>query len=152
MLANLAKKVTLRQELIFGKLMTWPALLPPAGTASRPVTGPSFCPRFHAAVELIGRRWTGAIVQTLMQGRVRYAVLRQTIPDISDRMLSARLKELEQEQLVRRIVTPDTPVRVEYQLTKKGHALSGALQAIAAWAEEWVPPGVAVKPGRNHRP
>ena len=98
-----------------------------------------FCPRFHAAVELIGGRWTGAIIRTLLQGRTRYAVLRGAIPQISDRMLSARLKELEAEAIVRRIVTPDTPVRVEYELTKKGRALNDAVAAIAAWAEAWVP-------------
>jgi len=99
----------------------------------------SFCPRFHAAVELIGGRWTGAIIRTLLQGRTRYAALRDAIPQISDRMLSARLKELEAELIVRRIVTPDTPVRVEYELTKKGRALNDAVDAIAAWAETWVP-------------
>jgi DNA-binding HxlR family transcriptional regulator len=98
-----------------------------------------FCPRFHAAVELIGGRWTGAIIRTLLQGRTRYAVLRDAIPQISDRMLSARLKELEAEAIVRRIVTPETPVRVEYELTKKGRALNDAVAAIAAWAEAWVP-------------
>jgi DNA-binding HxlR family transcriptional regulator len=98
-----------------------------------------FCPRFHAAVELIGGRWTGAIIRVLLQGRTRYAVLRGAIPQISDRMLSARLKELEAELIVRRIVTPDTPVRVEYELTKKGRALHDAVDAIAAWAEAWLP-------------
>jgi DNA-binding HxlR family transcriptional regulator len=98
-----------------------------------------FCPRFHAAVELIGGRWTGAIIRTLLQGRTRYAAIRSAIPQISDRMLSARLKELEAELIVRRIVTPDTPVRVEYELTKKGRALHDAVDAIAAWAEAWVP-------------
>ena len=98
-----------------------------------------FCPRFHAAVELIGGRWTGAIIRVLLQGRTRYAVLRGGIPQISDRMLSARLKELEAELIVRRIVTPDTPVRVEYELTKKGRALHDAVDAIAAWAEAWIP-------------
>lgn len=98
-----------------------------------------FCPRFHAAVELIGGRWTGAIIRTLLQGRTRYAAIRAAIPQISDRMLSARLKELEAELIVRRIVTPETPVRVEYELTKKGRALHDAVDAIAAWAEAWVP-------------
>jgi DNA-binding HxlR family transcriptional regulator len=104
-----------------------------------------FCPRFHAAVELIGGRWTGAIIRVLLQGRTRYAVLRGGIPQISDRMLSARLKELEAELIVRRIVTPDTPVRVEYELTKKGRALHDAVDAIAAWAEAWIP-AVEAKP------
>ena len=92
----------------------------------------SVCSRFHRAVELIGRRWTGAMLQALLGGRMRYAMLRDAIPDISDRMLCERLKELEAEGIVRRIVTPETPVRVEYELTQKGRALSDALQAIGA--------------------
>ena len=102
-----------------------------------------FCPRFHAAVELIGGRWTGAIIRTLLRGRTR-AALRAAIPQISDRMLSARLREA--ELIVRRIVTPDTPVRVEHELTKKGRALHDAVDAIAAWAEA---PGPRSTPSRR---
>ena len=99
---------------------------------------PGLCPRFHKAVELIGRRWTGALLQLLMDGRRRYSDLRAAVPEISDRMLSERLRELEAEGIVRRIVTPETPVRVEYELTEKGRELREALRAIGAWAEEWI--------------
>lgn len=102
---------------------------------------PSLCARFHHAVELIGSRWTGAILQTLLQGRARYAALRMAIPDITDRMLSERLKSLEIEGLLRRIVIPESPVRVEYELTKKGRSLEPALKALGLWAEEWIPEG-----------
>lgn len=98
------------------------------------------CARFHRAIELIGRRWTGAIVYVLLRSRCRYATLRDAIPDITDRMLSERLQELEQEGIVERTVVPETPVRVEYALTKKGRALAGAIDAMAAWAERWVEP------------
>jgi len=99
----------------------------------------SLCPKFHKAVELIGRRWTGALVQMLIPGRRRFGDLKDAVPDISDRMLSERLKELEAEGIVRRIVTPETPVRIEYELTKKGEALREPLAAIGAWADDWVP-------------
>ena len=98
----------------------------------------ALCPRFHQAVELIGRRWTGALLQTLMHGRRRYSDLKGAVPEISDRMLSERLRELEAEGIVRRIVTPDTPVRVEYELTEKGSELREPLRAISAWASEWI--------------
>jgi DNA-binding HxlR family transcriptional regulator len=98
----------------------------------------SLCARFHKAVELIGRRWSGAVIQLLLQGPSRYAELRDAIPDISDRMLSERLQELEEEGIVVRRVIPETPVRVEYQLTAKGRALEPALSAIGKWAEHWV--------------
>ena len=104
------------------------------------------CVRFHQAVELIGRRWSGAVIQLLMQRRLRYAELRAAIPDISDRMLSERLRELEAAGIVVRTVLPDPPVRVEYDLTEKGRALKPALVAIGEWAERWVS-GPATTPG-----
>ena len=96
------------------------------------------CTRFHEAVELIGARWTGAILQVLMRGRTRYADLRTAVPDISDRMLSERLRELEHAEIVVRHVSAEPPVRVDYELTKKGRALEPALNAIGAWAESWI--------------
>ena len=99
---------------------------------------PQLCTRFHRAVELIGGRWTGAVIQLLLTGRMRFAELRDAIPDISDRMLSERLRELETEGIVDRIVVPETPVRVEYALTEKGRALEHALAAVGRWAERWV--------------
>jgi len=114
---------------------------------------PSLCARFHRASELIGRRWTGAIIFVLLRSSCRFATLRAAVPDITDRMLSERLQELEQEGIVQRTVLPDTPVRVEYSLTKKGRALATAIDAIAAWAHKWIedeaPP--AVKAARATR-
>ncbi len=97
------------------------------------------CSRFHRAIELIGSRWTGAILQTLLQGKTRYAAIKGAIPDLTDRMLSERLRSLEVEGLVVRSVIPDTPVRVEYELTLKGRELQNALNEIASWAERWIP-------------
>jgi DNA-binding HxlR family transcriptional regulator len=98
---------------------------------------PALCSRFHRASELIGRRWTGAIIYVLLKSKCRFAELREAVPDITDRMLSDRLQELEQEGIVARTVIPDAPVRVEYELTKKGRALATAIGAIATWAEKW---------------
>lgn len=103
-----------------------------------PAETPELCNRFHRASELIGRRWTGAIIFVLLKSRCRFATLRDAIPDITDRMLSERLQELEQEGIVERTVYPDTPVRVEYALTKKGKALAAAFDAIADWAQRWI--------------
>jgi DNA-binding HxlR family transcriptional regulator len=99
---------------------------------------PELCTRFHKASELIGRRWTGSILFLLLKQKCRFATLRDAIPDITDRMLSERLHELEREGLVERTVIPETPVRVEYSLTKKGRALTDAMDAIATWAEKWI--------------
>ena len=97
-----------------------------------------FCPYFHHAIELVGRRWTGAILRAMLSGVIRFSDLTDAIPGLSDRMLSERLKELEAEGIVLRTVTPETPVRIEYHLTAKGHALVTAVEAISAWAEAWL--------------
>ena len=97
---------------------------------------PQVCDKFHRASELIGRRWTGAIIWVLLQQRSRFATVREAIPGITDRMLSERLQELEAEGVVERTVVPDTPVRVEYSLTKKGKALAAVTDAISAWADK----------------
>jgi DNA-binding HxlR family transcriptional regulator len=118
---------------------------------------PALCPRFHRASELIGRRWTGAILFVLLRSSpARFATLRGAIPGITDRMLSERLHELEQEQIVGRTVIPDTPVRVEYALTKKGRALADAVDAVVDWAEKWTDldgaGGKATRPAARRRP
>jgi DNA-binding HxlR family transcriptional regulator len=97
----------------------------------------NFCSDFHKAVELIGRRWSGAIVWEMLGGTCRFTELRDAIPDISDRMLCARLRELESEGVVARQVSGETPVRVEYHLTDKGLALKGVVAAIGDWADRW---------------
>jgi DNA-binding HxlR family transcriptional regulator len=102
-------------------------------------SSPEVCVRFHKASELIGRRWNGAIIFVMLKRPCRFATLRDAIPDITDRMLSGRLQELEREGIAARTVVPDTPVRIEYALTKKGRALAGAIQAITEWAHRWMP-------------
>lgn len=96
------------------------------------------CPRYHRAVELIGKRWTGAIVRTLMGGPRRFNELLVAIPGISDRLLTERLRELEAEEIVKRDVFPESPVRVTYELTCSGRELGPALDEIARWAERWI--------------
>jgi len=97
------------------------------------------CPRFHKAIELIGSRWTGAVLRLLMGGRARFAELRDAIPDISDRMLSERLRILEEEGLIVRHVLPEPPIKVEYELTQMGKELQKSLEAVGSWAEKWLP-------------
>ena len=93
------------------------------------------CAKFHKAVELIGRRWSGALIQVLLQGRKRYAELRAAVPDITDRMLSERLRELEDEGILARKVIPETPVRVEYELTTLGRDAGAPLAHLRTWVE-----------------
>jgi DNA-binding HxlR family transcriptional regulator len=97
-----------------------------------------FCPLYHRAIEIVGRRWTGAILRALLAGHIRFSQIRATIPGLSDRLLSERLKELEAEEIVERRVLAYTPVRIEYHLTPKGEALGSVVQAVSSWAEEWL--------------
>jgi DNA-binding HxlR family transcriptional regulator len=111
----------------------------------------AFCPHYHQATELIGRRWTGAILRALRAGLHRFSDLKAAIPDLSDRMLSERLKELEKEGIVERSVFPETPVRIDYHLTTKGEALGGVMDAIADWAYTWVAPQAASEASPDER-
>jgi DNA-binding HxlR family transcriptional regulator len=95
------------------------------------------CPHFHRAIELIGKRWTGAIVCALTERSMRYAELGKAVPGLSDRLLSQRLRELEDEGLVVRVVESGTPVRVTYSLTEAGMQLDPALRELKAWAKRW---------------
>jgi DNA-binding HxlR family transcriptional regulator len=95
------------------------------------------CPNFHAAIELIGKRWTGAILCALIERPMRYGELGKAVPGLSDRLLSQRLRELEDEGLVEREVEAGTPVRVTYSLTETGEALGPAITELKAWAKRW---------------
>jgi DNA-binding HxlR family transcriptional regulator len=86
---------------------------------------------------MLGKRWTGAIVHALLGGRMRFSELSASIPQISDRLLSMRLKELEAGGVVVRCVWDGAPVRVEYELTPKGQALEPVIDSLRQWAREW---------------
>jgi DNA-binding HxlR family transcriptional regulator len=96
------------------------------------------CPLYHEAVELVGRRWTGAILRVLMDGPLRFSEIAQAIPELSDRLLSERMKELERRGMVQRTVIPGPPLRVEYELSKMGRELEPALSEIQRWARRWL--------------
>jgi DNA-binding HxlR family transcriptional regulator len=126
---------------------TGPATSPPqdaAGAADTPniaaplVSSRDVCPYYHEAVELLGKRWTGAIVHVLLPGPMRFSGIAQAIPQISDRLLSMRLKELESFGIIARRVWDGSPVRVEYELTPKGQALGPTVTELRRWACEWL--------------
>lgn len=101
------------------------------------------CPFYHDAIELIGRRWTGAILAVLMASEppLRFSEIAASVPQLSDRLLSERLKELEARGLLAREATAAAPVRVEYALTPMGRGLAPALTQLATWAREWLADG-----------
>jgi DNA-binding HxlR family transcriptional regulator len=107
----------------------------PADHSDQPST---FCPRFQYAIELIGRRWVGAVLRVLVAGPARFNELLAAVPNLSDRLLTERLRELEREGLVTRTVSPDRPIRVTYELTDCGRSLSEIICTIGSWSERWV--------------
>ena len=96
------------------------------------------CGKYHHAVELVGKRWTGAILFVLMDGPLRFSEVKLLVPDLSDRLLSERVKELEAEGIVERRVHDEVPVRVEYVLTAKGEALEPVVRSLKGWARSWL--------------
>ncbi|OAB46446.1 winged helix-turn-helix transcriptional regulator [Paenibacillus antarcticus] len=98
----------------------------------------NLCPRFESAFSFLGKRWNGLIIQTLMSGPKRFKDISSLIPSMSDKMLSERMKDLELEGIVVRHVYPETPVRIEYELTEKGKGLRSVMEQIQFWAEKWV--------------
>jgi DNA-binding HxlR family transcriptional regulator len=101
---------------------------------------PHCCPHFHRAVELVGKRWTGAILYVLLDsGRpMRFSEIAHAVPALSDRLLSERMKELEAAGIVERHVSGTSPVRVEYELTERGRELDPALGELKRWADRWL--------------
>jgi DNA-binding HxlR family transcriptional regulator len=94
--------------------------------------------RFQRAIEFIGRRWVGVILYVLLEGPARFNELLARIPNLSDRLLTERLRELEAAGMVTRDVQPGPPVRVVYALTDAGRSLTGIIRDIAAWGHEWL--------------
>jgi DNA-binding HxlR family transcriptional regulator len=95
------------------------------------------CPKFESAFELLGKRWTGLIIRVMLSGKRRFSDISAMIPHLSDRMLVERLKELETAGIVERHVYPETPVRVEYELTEMGHDLEPVMDQLEEWANKW---------------
>jgi DNA-binding HxlR family transcriptional regulator len=101
--------------------------------------GPVLCPYFHVAVELVGRRWTGAIVAVLLEhGALRFRQIAQAVPDLSDRLLAQRLRELEARGMVLRTELPGRPVGVQYELTAMGRDLHASIAELTRWAQHWL--------------
>ena len=98
---------------------------------------PIICIRFEKASKLLSKRWVGLIINQLMAGPKRFSLLASEI-QVSGKVLSERLKELENEDLITRSVYAEVPVRVEYELTKKGYALKPVMDAIDQWSKSWI--------------
>jgi DNA-binding HxlR family transcriptional regulator len=96
------------------------------------------CPKYESAIEILGKKWTALIIRVLLGGPRRFKDIKEQIPEMSDKMLTDRIKELEQQGILKRVVYPETPVRIEYELTPKGRDLEEAIIAIQQWSSRWL--------------
>ncbi|WP_082232285.1 winged helix-turn-helix transcriptional regulator [Halobacillus massiliensis] len=97
----------------------------------------SVCPRFERAIKILSQRWTGLIIHQLLDGSKRFKNI-ETAIGISGKVLSDRLKDMEQQGLIKREVFAETPVRIEYSLTEKGQSLTPIIKNIESWSQEWM--------------
>ncbi|KKI94047.1 HxlR family transcriptional regulator [Bacillus sp. SA1-12] len=95
------------------------------------------CPRFEKAMGILSQRWTGLVIYQLLNGPQRFSEIEAAI-GITGRVLSDRLKDLENQNIVKREVYPETPVRIEYSLTEKGLSLEPLLRDIEKWSQTWL--------------
>jgi len=96
------------------------------------------CPKYESAVDILGKKWTGLIIRVLLDGPKRFKDIKEQIPDMSDKMLTDRIKELEGNGVLKRNVYPETPVRIEYELSDKGKDLESVIEKIQVWGEKWM--------------
>lgn len=97
----------------------------------------TICPRFEKAMNLLSQKWTGLIIYQLLTGPQRFCNIEAAI-GVSSKVLSERLKDLENEGIVKREIYPETPVRIEYSLTDKGLAFEPILKNIEHWSQSWL--------------
>ena len=96
------------------------------------------CPKYELAIDVLGKKWSGLIIRVLLGGPRRFKDIKAQIPEMSDRMLTERIREFEEVGIMVRKVYPETPVRIEYELTEKGRGLEGVIEAIQEWSEKWM--------------
>ncbi|WP_153731524.1 winged helix-turn-helix transcriptional regulator [Sporosarcina obsidiansis] len=97
----------------------------------------SICPKFEKAISLLSQRWTALVIYQLLSGTQRFSEIQAAV-GISGKVLSDRLKDLEQQGVVKREVIPETPVMIQYSLTEKGYALEPVLKEIENWSSAWM--------------
>lgn len=95
------------------------------------------CPKYESAIEILGKKWTALIIRVLLGGPKRFKDIKEQIPDMSDKILTERMKELESYGIIIRNVYPETPVRVEYELSPMGKDLETVIESIQEWGDRW---------------
>jgi DNA-binding HxlR family transcriptional regulator len=97
------------------------------------------CQAFQLAIDVLSKPWSAEILNVLQDGPLRFSEIASAAEGVGDKVLSARLKDLEARGLVTRQVEPGPPVRVAYELTSKGCAFDRVAEAIERWGREFAP-------------
>lgn len=103
------------------------------------MTQPTICPKFEKAASLLSQKWTALVIYQLLLGTQRFGEIQSAI-GISGKVLSDRLKDLENQEIVKREVIPETPVVIEYSLTEKGKSMEPIIRDIEKWSQLWIEP------------
>ncbi|OKO72476.1 hypothetical protein AC628_26300 [Bradyrhizobium sp. NAS96.2] len=92
--------------------------------------------QFHRALSVLAGKWKGDILWQLVERKRRFGELRQSIPGVTQHMLTTQLRDLEANGLVKRTVYPEVPPRVEYEMTPSAKALKPVFDELYRWAQE----------------
>jgi DNA-binding HxlR family transcriptional regulator len=112
----------------------------------------SRCRAFQLALTVLGRPWTALILNLLHDGPLRFSEIAERARGLGDKVLSARLKDLETRRLLVRQVEPGPPVRVSYHLTEQGQAFGQVAQAIDRWGHQLAQEVPGANEDRPRRP
>ncbi|MDN6193503.1 MAG: helix-turn-helix transcriptional regulator [Alkalibacterium sp.] len=96
------------------------------------------CPKFEQTFSILGKKWTGLIIDVLLDGPRRFKDISQAIKGVSDRVLVERLKELEKENIVTRELDDSCDMKSGYCLTEKGKSLKNVMIEVQLWADQWI--------------
>jgi DNA-binding HxlR family transcriptional regulator len=100
----------------------------------------------EAALSLIDGKWKGVVLFHLLERTHRFSEIRRRIPNVTQRMLTNQLRELEADGLILRTVYPEVPPKVEYSLTARGRSLEPVIAALKTWADAHVDPATIGRP------
>ncbi|PKK97465.1 MAG: transcriptional regulator [Tenericutes bacterium HGW-Tenericutes-3] len=95
------------------------------------------CPKMEKTLNLLGKKWVGLILYALIDGPKKFGEIEKYIPNISARVLTERLKELEKINIIEKHIYNEFHIRIEYELTKKGVDLNDSFETIYKWAQKW---------------
>ena len=103
----------------------------------------------EATLSLIDGKWKGVILYHLLEGTLRFGELRRRMPNVTQRMLTNQLRELEEDGLIARKIYAQVPPRVDYSMTERGRSLQPVITALKSWGDANILSGLPAVPARE---